>query len=394
MANKKHFITEELDRALKDRILILDGAMGTLIQSYNFDEADFRTERFKDFHKDIKGNNDILNLTQKEKVQEMHQHYLDAGSDIITTNTFNANGISQRDYDMVDLVYEINFEAAKIAKKATTITTNQNPEKPRFVAGALGPMNAALSLSPDVNDPSQRSVTWDEVVEGYYNQVRGLVDGGADILLIETIFDTLNCKAALFAIENYFEECSKRLPVMISVTIIDQSGRTLSGQTLEAFLISIKHANFFSVGLNCSLGPKQLRPFIEQISGLAPAYVSLYPNAGLPNAFGGYDETPSEMNLVLEEYAQSGFLNIVGGCCGTKPEHIKLFAETMDKHKPRIIPNLSTQTQFSGLQPLTITSETNFINIGERCNVTGSARFAKLILKKYYETTLLFPENK
>lgn len=388
MNRKNHFITKELENALQNRILILDGAMGTLIQSFHFSESDFRSERFKDFHKDLKGNNDLLNLTQPDKIMEMHQAYLDAGADIITTNTFNANGISQRDYDMVDQVYEINLQAAKIAKKAANQTILQNPAKPRFVAGALGPMNASLSLSPDVNDPAKRSVTWDEVVQGYHSQVRGLVDGGADILLIETIFDTLNCKAALFAIETYFEECAKRLPIMISVTIIDQSGRTLSGQTLEAFLVSVKHANFFSVGLNCSLGPKQLRPFIQQISTLAPAYVSLYPNAGLPNAFGGYDETPAEMNVVLQEYAQSGFLNIVGGCCGTGPDHIKLFTQTMAHIKPRSIPGIQIKTQLSGLQPLTITKESNFINIGERCNVTGSARFAKLILNNDFETAL------
>ncbi len=386
-------IFDILESHLKKRILILDGAMGTVIQSYKLDEAGYRSERFKDFEQDLKGNNDLLSLTQPKIIEEIHSLYLESGADIIGTNTFNANGISQRDYNLVDIVYEMNLASTQIAKKAATEKTKKTPDKPRFVAGALGPMNASLSISPDVNDPSQRSVSWDEVVEGYYQQVRGLVDGGADILLVETIFDTLNAKAAFFAIENYFEETGKRLPIMISVTIIDQSGRTLSGQTLEAFLVSVKHVNAFSIGLNCSLGPKQMRPFIEIISDNAPAFVSLYPNAGLPNEFGGYDESPQEMNSVLEEYAASGFLNIVGGCCGTTPDHIKLFTEKIAGHKPREIPQIDIKTQFSGLEPLTIRPETNFVNIGERCNVTGSARFANLILNDDFETALSVARN-
>ncbi len=373
---------------LQKRILVLDGAMGTMIQAYKLDDAQFRGGRFKDHPKDQQGNNDLLSITQPKVIEEIHLEYLHAGADIIETNTFNANGISMRDYDLVDLVYEMNLESARIAKKTAQEVTKQNPDKPRFVAGSMGPMNAALSLSPDVNDPSKRAVSWEEVVEGYYHQVRGLVDGGADTLLVETIFDTLNAKAALFAIEKYFDECGKRIPIMVSVTIIDMSGRTLSGQTLEAFLISVKHANIFSIGLNCSLGPKQMRAFIEEISALTPYYVTLYPNAGLPNEFGGYDESPDEMTTVLEEYAEAGFLNIVGGCCGTNPEHIKRFAESMQNHTPRKIPQIKTQTQFSGLEPLTIRPDSNFINIGERCNVTGSARFAKLILNDDYETAL------
>ncbi|KAA3612974.1 MAG: methionine synthase [Calditrichaeota bacterium] len=385
VANKP---SRSLNNQLQKRILVLDGAMGTMIQAYKLDEAKFRGERFKDHHKDQQGNNDLLSITQPKVIEEIHLEYLNAGADIIETNTFNANGVSMRDYDMVDLVYEMNLESARVAKKAADEKTNQNPDKPRFVAGSIGPMNAALSLSPDVNDPSQRAVSWEEVVDGYYHQVRGLVDGGADTLLVETIFDTLNGKAALFAIEKYFDECGKRIPIMLSVTIIDMSGRTLSGQTLEAFLVSVKHANLFSIGLNCSLGPKQMRAFIEEISDLAPCFVTLYPNAGLPNEFGGYDETPDEMNNVLEEYAQSGFINIVGGCCGTSPEHIRRFAESMQDHTPRKIPQIKTQTQYSGLEPLTIRADSNFINIGERCNVTGSARFAKLILNDDYETAL------
>jgi len=379
---------QNLKNQLQKRILVLDGAMGTMIQAYKLDEAKFRGERFKNFHQDLQGNNDLLSITQPKVIEEIHLEYLNAGADIIETNTFNANDISMRDYDMVDLVYEMNLESAKIAKKAAEQITKENPDRPRFVAGSIGPMNAALSLSPDVNDPSKRAVSWEEVVDGYYNQVRGLVDGGADTLLVETIFDTLNSKAALFAIEKYFDKCGKRIPIMVSVTIIDMSGRTLSGQTLEAFLVSVKHANLFSLGLNCSLGPKQMRAFIEEISTHAPCLVTLYPNAGLPNEFGGYDESPNEMNSVLEEYADSGFINIVGGCCGTGPEHIKRFSESMQNHTPRKVPQVEIQTQFSGLEPLTIRPNSNFINIGERCNVTGSARFAKLILNDDYETAL------
>ncbi len=375
-------------KALQKQILILDGAMGTMIQDYKLEEKDFRGERFKNHPGQLKGANDLLSLTRPDIIRAIHTAYLQAGANIIETNTFNANGISLRDYDMVDLVYELNKQSANLARKAIDDFNAENPGQPCFVAGSIGPTNTALSLSPDVNDPAKRAVTWDELVNAYYHQVRGLSDGGADALLIETVFDTLNAKAALFAIEKYFDESKKRLPIMLSVTIVDMSGRTLSGQTLEAFFISVKHANLFSIGLNCSLGPKQMRPFIEELSRLAPCFVTLYPNAGLPNEFGGYDETPEQMTTVLDDYAASGFVNIVGGCCGTTPAHIRQFAENMKKHKPRILPKPVPKTQFSGLEPLTIRPDSNFINVGERCNVTGSRRFAKLILKDDFETAL------
>ena len=373
---------------LARRILIIDGAMGTMIQSHKLAESDFRGERFKDHPIDLKGNNDLLSLTQPQIIEGIHRAYLEAGADIIETNTFNANGISMADYDMVDLVYEMNLASARIAKKAAAEFSQADPQKPRFVAGALGPTNRTLSLSPNVNDPGFRAVTFDQVVEAYYHQVRGLVDGGADLLLVETIFDTLNAKAALYAIDKYREESGKQLPIMISATIVDLSGRTLSGQTLEAFWISIKHADLLSVGINCALGPEQMRPYIEELSALAPVYTSLYPNAGLPNEFGGYDETPDQMGRVLRDFAQSGFVNMIGGCCGTRPEHIRRFSEILGDLPPRKLPEIAVHSQFSGLEPLTILPTSNFINVGERCNVTGSRQFARLIRENDYETAL------
>lgn len=321
---------------LKHRILIIDGAMGTMIQRYKLTEQDYRGERFKDWPSDIKGNNDILCLTQPHIIREIHGHYLEAGADIIETNTFNAQKISLADYGMESLAYEINVAAAKIAKEACALVGSGEQ---KFVAGAIGPLNKTLSLSPDVNNPGYRALTFDEAVDAYYEQVKGLVDGGVDLLLIETIFDTLNAKAAIFAIKKYFRETGKdELPIMISGTITDASGRTLSGQTLEAFYNSIHHARPLSVGLNCALGAKEMRPHIEELSQLADCYVSAYPNAGLPNAMGEYDEQPEDTGHYLEEWAREGFVNIVGGCCGTTPDHIRHIAEHVRNIQPRPLP--------------------------------------------------------
>lgn len=327
---------------LKERILIIDGAMGTMIQRYKLEEKDYRGERFKDWHKDVKGNNDLLSITQPHIVEEIHFQYLQAGADIIETNTFSSTTIAMADYDMQSLAYELNVAAAKCARNAVAkfhYTSKDN--EPRFVAGAIGPLNKTLSLSPDVNNPGYRAVTFDEVAEAYYEQIKGLVDGGVDILLIETIFDTLNAKAAIYAIKKYFRDTKhQELPIMISGTITDASGRTLSGQTLEAFYISISHAKPLSVGLNCALGAKEMRPHVEELSQLASCYTSAYPNAGLPNAFGEYDEQPHETAHIIEEWAAEGFVNIVGGCCGTTPDHIKHIADEVRKYKPRKLPIL------------------------------------------------------
>jgi len=313
---------------LKERILIIDGAMGTMIQRHKLEETDYRGERFKDWPKDVKGNNDLLSITQPEIIIGIHKQYLDAGADIIETNTFSSTTIAQADYDMQSLAYEMNVASAKCARAAADEYSKNNPNKPRFVAGAIGPLNKTLSLSPDVNNPGYRAVTFDEVVEAYTEQVKGLVEGGVDVLLVETIFDTLNAKAAIYAIKNFFAQNNlPELPIMISGTITDASGRTLSGQTLEAFYVSLVHANPLSIGLNCALGAKEMRPHIEELSSIAKCYTSAYPNAGLPNAFGEYDEQPHETAHIIEEWAKNGFLNIVGGCCGTTPDHIKHSAE-------------------------------------------------------------------
>ena len=321
---------------LKERILIIDGAMGTMIQRHKLQEADFRGERFKDWHTDVKGNNDLLSITQPEIIIGIHKQYLEAGADIIETNTFSSTSIAQADYDMQSLAYEMNVASAKCAKEAI----KQNG-KTAWVAGAIGPLNKTLSLSPDVNNPGYRAVTFDEVAAAYTEQIKGLVDGGVDILLVETIFDTLNAKAAIYAIKNYFRKNNLReLPIMISGTITDASGRTLSGQTLEAFYTSVAHANPLSVGLNCALGAQEMRPHIEELSQIAACYTSAYPNAGLPNAFGEYDEQPHETAHIIEEWAANGWLNIVGGCCGTTPDHIKHIADEVRKFKPRVLPVL------------------------------------------------------
>lgn len=382
-------VLENLKSILNRRILVLDGAMGTLIQRHKLTEEQFRGEIFKNHPVEIKGNNDLLVLTQPDIIKNIHRQYLEAGSDIIETNTFNGNAISQADYQTEHLVYQINFNAAKIAKEVALEFTNKNPDKPRFVAGALGPTNKTLSLSPDVMDAGFRSVTFDQMKDAYKEQARGLIDGGADILLVETIIDTLNSKAALFGIMELMDETGKELPVMISGSIIDMSGRTLSGQNTEAFYISIAHTkNLLSVGLNCSLGASQMRSFISELSRVANTFVSLYPNAGLPNEFGGYDETPLSMSAVLEEYLKEGFVNIIGGCCGTTPEHIKHFSEIASKYKPRKIPTVEPLLRLSGLEPLIFRPDSNFINVGERTNVTGSKKFSRLIKEGNFEEAL------
>ena len=382
---------------LKKRILVIDGAMGTMIQRYKLAEKDFRGERFKDHPCDVQGNNDLLNLTRPDIVKAIHAEYLKAGADIIETNTFSTQRISLADYRMEHLAYELSFEGARLAREVADEFTKNDPSKPRFVAGAIGPTNRTASLSPDVNDPGYRAVTFDDLVEAYYEQVRGLVDGGSDVLIVETIFDTLNAKAAIFAIKKYEHELKSlslgegfrvRLEIMLSGTITDASGRTLSGQTVEAFLNSVSHANLLSVGLNCALGAKEMRPHIEELSDKATCYISAYPNAGLPNEFGEYDEVPHQTAHLVEDFIQSGFVNIVGGCCGTTPEHIKCIAEKAAKYPTRVIPSVQPFLRLSGLEPVTLTPETNFVNIGERTNVTGSPKFSKLILSGDFEGAL------
>ena len=322
---------------IKERILVLDGAMGTMIQAYNLKEEDFRGERFKNYSSSLKGNNDLLSITQPQIISEIHKKYLDSGADILETNTFSSNSISMADYNMEDLVYELNFESAKIAKKLSNEYSIKDLSKPRFVAGSIGPTNKTASMSPDVSDPGFRAITFDELVISYSEQIKGLVDGGVDILLLETIFDTLNAKAALFAIDTYMENNKLDIPLMVSGTITDQSGRTLSGQTVNAFMISVSHMPIFSIGFNCALGADQLMPYVKRLSDKSQFYVSAHPNAGLPNAFGEYDQTPEEMQNLLEKYLKDGIVNIVGGCCGTNEEHIKLIAESAKKYSPRKI---------------------------------------------------------
>ncbi|HMI60366.1 MAG TPA: homocysteine S-methyltransferase family protein [Puia sp.] len=337
-------VRTSIQEQLKKRILIIDGAMGTMIQRHKLEEKDYRGERFKDWPSDVKGNNDLLVLTQPQIIEGIHREYLDAGADIIETNTFNSQRVSLADYHMEDLSYELNVAAARIAKKAAAEYTSRNPGKPRFVAGAIGPMSKTLSLSPDVNNPGFRSVTFDEVSSAYYEQVKGLVDGGADLLLVETIFDTLNAKAAIFAIKKYFRESGKpELPILISGTITDASGRTLSGQTLEAFYVSVMHARPLSIGLNCALGAAEMRPHIEELSQIAACFTSAYPNAGLPNTMGEYDELPEQTAHFIEDWAENGFVNIVGGCCGTTPDHIRHIAEHVAAIKPRPLPIVETE---------------------------------------------------
>jgi 5-methyltetrahydrofolate--homocysteine methyltransferase len=373
---------------LKQRILLLDCAMGTMIQGYWLSEEDYRGGRFEDHPGELKGNNDLLSITRPQIVRDIHEAVLEAGADIVETNTFTSTSISQADYGMEDLAYELNYAAARLAREVADDFTQKTPDKPRFVAGALGPTNRTASLSPDVNNPGARNVTFDELAAAYREAARGLLDGGADLLLVETIFDTLNAKAAIFAIEEYLEEENLAVPVMISGTITDASGRTLSGQVTEAFWNSVRHADPISVGLNCALGPGELRQYIEELSRLADTHVSAYPNAGLPNEFGEYDETPESMAAEIAQWAENGWLNIVGGCCGTTPEHIKAMAEAVSGHPPREVPEVPRLMRLGGLEPCNIGPDSLFVNVGERTNVTGSARFKDLILNGDYETAL------
>ena len=403
---------------LKDRILVLDGAMGSLIQEYKLSDADYRGERFKDFPHEVKGNNDMLSITKPEVIKEIHAKYFEAGADIAETNTFSGTSIAMADYHMEDYVYELNYQSAKIAREVADEFTAKNPNKPRFVAGSIGPTNRTLSLSPDVNDPGFRAITFDELVDAYYEQIQGLVDGGADVLLVETIFDTLNAKAALFAIDLFafdvrhntvkplkstsmakqtrtdlLDFVEKNIPVMVSGTITDASGRTLSGQTTEAFLTSVSHIDLLSIGLNCALGADLMRPYVQILANEAPFMVSAHPNAGLPNEMGEYDQSPEEMAVIVEDFMQNSFMNIIGGCCGTTPAHIKAIAEVAAKYKPRVIPTFEPVQKVSGLEPLKMTREANFINVGERCNVTGSKAFARLIREGKYDDALSVARN-
>ncbi|WP_226702960.1 methionine synthase [Microbulbifer elongatus] len=377
---------QQLHNALAERIVILDGGMGTMIQQEKLGEADYRGERFADYPSDLKGNNDLLVLTQPELIERLHREYLEAGADIIETNTFNATRLSQSDYDLEDLVPELNLEAAKVARRAADALST--PEKPRFVAGVLGPTSRTASISPDVNDPGARNVTFDQLVENYIESTNALIDGGSDLILIETIFDTLNAKAAIYALKKVFQERGYELPIMISGTITDASGRTLSGQTTEAFYYSVAHANPLSVGLNCALGATELRPYVEALSGVCGEHVSAHPNAGLPNEFGEYDETPEQTAAIVAEFARSGFLNILGGCCGTTPKHIRAIADAVADIAPRKLPELKPALRLSGLEPYVVDEHALFVNVGERCNVTGSARFKRLIMDEDYDTAL------
>ena len=377
---------DHLHAALKQRILLLDGAMGTMIQRHKLDEAAYRGERFADWASDLKGNNDLLAITQPEIIQGIHEDYLNAGADILETNTFNATRVAMADYDMEDISYEINLEATKLARQACNKIGTE--DKPRYVAGVLGPTNRTCSISPDVNDPSFRNITFVELSDAYVESTRALIEGGADIILIETIFDTLNAKAAIFAVKRVFEEDDIELPIMISGTITDQSGRTLTGQLTEAFYNSLRHANPISIGLNCALGPKDLRQYVQEMSRICEVYTSAHPNAGLPNEMGGYDLEADEMAIAIAEWAESGFLNIVGGCCGTTPDHIRAFANIVADKKPRKVPELPVECRLSGLEPCNIAPDALFVNVGERNNVTGSAMFKRLIKEENYEEAL------
>ncbi|NUR10040.1 MAG: methionine synthase [Nocardioidaceae bacterium] len=380
--------TEALRATLRERILVMDGAMGTMIQRHGISEEDYRGERFADWPQDVRGNSDLLSLTQPDVIREIHTEYLEAGADLVETNTFSAQRISQADYGMADLAYEMNLASARLARQACDAMTERTPDRPRWVIGALGPTNTTASISPDVNDPGKRNITYDRLVEAYLEQARGLVDGGADLLLVETIFDTLNAKAAIFALETLFEEHERRWPVVISGTITDASGRTLSGQVTEAFWNSVRHARPLAVGLNCALGAAEMRPYVAELSRVADTFVSCYPNAGLPNAFGEYDEAPAQTAGVLEEFASSGLVNLLGGCCGTTPEHVAAIAAGAEGKTPREPATVEPAMRLSGLEPVAITDDSLFVNVGERTNITGSARFRRLIKEGDYATAL------
>ncbi|MGF1470903.1 MAG: methionine synthase [Rubrobacteraceae bacterium] len=388
IAGDRETRSQEFREQLRQRILLLDCAMGTMIQSYDLSADDYRGERFAGHPGELKGNNDLLSITQPRIIQDIHEASLEVGSDIVSTNTFSSTSIAQADYALEELAYELNHEAARVARAATDAYSEQTPDRPRFVAGAIGPTNRTASLSPDVNNPGFRNISFDELKEAYKEAARGLVEGGSDLLLVETIFDTLNAKAAIFAIKEYLDEEGLDVPIMISGTITDASGRTLSGQVTEAFWNSVRHAGPISIGLNCALGSGELRQYIEELSGIADTLVSAYPNAGLPNEFGEYDETPEYMAAEIGEWAANGWLNIVGGCCGTTPEHIEAMAEAISGPPPREIPELPRKMRLSGLEPVNIGPESLFVNVGERTNVTGSARFKDLILNGDYETAL------
>ncbi|WGK81686.1 methionine synthase [Vibrio aestuarianus] len=381
-------VKSQIEAQLQQRILLIDGGMGTMIQGYKLEEQDYRGERFANWPSDLKGNNDLLVLTQPQLIKEIHCAYLEAGADILETNTFNATSIAMADYDMQAISDEINFAAAKLAREVADEWTAKTPHKPRYVAGVLGPTNRTCSISPDVNDPGFRNVSFDQLVEAYSESTRALIKGGCDLILIETIFDTLNAKACAFAVDTVFEELGYKLPVMISGTITDASGRTLSGQTTEAFYNALRHVEPISFGLNCALGPDELRQYVEELSRISECYVSAHPNAGLPNAFGEYDLEAKEMAEHIAEWAQAGFLNLVGGCCGTTPEHIRQMAQAVEGVKPRSLPELPKSCRLSGLEPLTIAKDTLFVNVGERTNVTGSARFKRLIKEELYDEAL------
>jgi 5-methyltetrahydrofolate--homocysteine methyltransferase len=375
-------------QALGERILVLDGAMGTMIQAHALSEADFRGRQFADHTHDLRGNNDLLSITQPSLIRDIHAGFLAAGADIIETNTFNGTAIAQADYGLEDRIFELNLAAARVARDAADAAIAADPQRPRWVAGVLGPTNRTASISPDVNDPSYRNVSFDDLRVAYAESLRGLLEGGADLILVETVFDTLNAKAALFAIDECFEQSGTRLPLMISGTITDLSGRTLSGQTAEAFWYSVRHARPVAVGLNCALGATELRPYVDDLARIAETHVSCHPNAGLPNEFGGYDDTPEHMAEVLGEFASAGFLNLVGGCCGTTPEHIRAIADTLAGTKPRSVPDAPQVCRLSGLEPVDIGPDTLFVNVGERTNVTGSRKFARLIIAGDYDTAI------
>jgi 5-methyltetrahydrofolate--homocysteine methyltransferase len=379
---------DQLKNLISNKILVLDGAMGTMIQKHKLVEKDFAGTRYASHSHPLSGNNDLLSLTKPELIYQIHRAYLEAGADIIETNTFNANRISQADYGLENAIWDLNFASAQLAKKAAEEFTALNPEKPRFVAGALGPTNKTASMSPDVNDPGFRAVSFDQLAETYLEQAEALMAGGADVLLVETIFDTLNAKAALFAIEQLQEKLNRKIGVMVSGTITDASGRTLSGQTVEAFMQSVKHVDLLSIGLNCALGAAEMRPYIAELAKKADLPISAYPNAGLPNQFGEYDESPEIMAGHLHDFAQHGFVNIIGGCCGTTPDHIRAFSKIAENTQARLVPEKQTETVFSGLEILKVSREKNFVNIGERTNVSGSKRFARLIREKKYEEAL------
>ena len=375
-------------KLLKKEHLILDGPMGTMIQNYDLDEADFRNDNLKNHPCDLKGNNDLLTLTRPDIIEKIHTDFLLAGSNILETNTFSSTSISQADYQLESFVGDLNIEAVKLAKNAIKTVTENEPDRKIFVAGSIGPTNRTASLSPDVNDPGYRAVTFGDLVNAYKEQTEALIDGGVDCLLVETIFDTLNAKAALFAIESIFDERKIKLPIMISVTITDKSGRTLSGQTPTAFWYSVEHTNPISVGINCALGAEEMRPYLQELSNICPCHISIYANAGLPNAFGGYDDTPANMASVYESYAQQKFATIWGGCCGTTPEHIKAIKNAVIKYPIRIPLSNNLQPHFSGLEPLKVDESFNFIMVGERTNITGSPKFARCIKENNFEGAL------